>query len=95
MMIITGLGVTRVVVGRELSVAEISKVSSATSAEVEAFCHGALCVSYSGQCYRYVHLRGRGMSCKSNLIVCGVVLLGMAGRCIAVLFVAKHSMAHV
>jgi len=52
MMIITGLGVTRVVVGRELSVAEISKVSSATSAEVEAFCHGALCVSYSGQCYR-------------------------------------------
>eukprot|EP00775_Hariotina_reticulata_P002854 gene2854-3147_t len=47
----SGLGVSRVVLGRELSVAEISKVSAATSAEVEAFCHGALCVSYSGQCY--------------------------------------------
>eukprot|EP00879_Flechtneria_rotunda_P017841 GHRR01018700.1.p1 GENE.GHRR01018700.1~~GHRR01018700.1.p1 ORF type:complete len:521 (+),score=109.15 GHRR01018700.1:527-2089(+) len=46
-----GLGVTRVVVGRELSVREIAKLSSNTSVEVEAFCHGALCVSYSGQCF--------------------------------------------
>lgn len=48
---LAGLGVTRVVVGRELSVREIAKVSSNTSTEVEAFCHGALCVSYSGQCF--------------------------------------------
>lgn len=42
---------TRVVVGRELSVKEIAQLSGNTSVEVEAFCHGALCVSYSGQCY--------------------------------------------
>mmetsp|Transcript_51493 Transcript_51493/g.164674 ORF Transcript_51493/g.164674 Transcript_51493/m.164674 type:complete len:1020 (+) Transcript_51493:230-3289(+) len=45
------LGVERVVVGRELSVREISKVREGTSAEVEAFVHGAMCVSYSGQCF--------------------------------------------
>jgi len=45
------LGVSRVVVGRELSVREIEKVARGTGAEVEAFCHGALCVSYSGQCF--------------------------------------------
>jgi len=46
-----GLGVSRVVVGRELSVREIAKVAAHTRSEVEAFCHGALCVSYSGQCF--------------------------------------------
>lgn len=40
------LGVHRVVVGRELSVADISAVSARSAAEVEAFVHGALCVSY-------------------------------------------------
>jgi collagenase-like PrtC family protease len=48
---LSGLGVTRVVVGRELSVTEIDQVSADTGVEIEAFCHGALCVSYSGQCY--------------------------------------------
>lgn len=50
-LIPVGLGVTRVVVGRELSVREIAKVAANTDTEVEAFCHGALCVSYSGQCF--------------------------------------------
>ena len=40
------LGAKRVVVGRELSIADISAVSAHTGAEVEAFVHGALCVSY-------------------------------------------------
>ena len=40
------LGARRVVVGRELSIADISKVAAGTEAEVEAFVHGALCVSY-------------------------------------------------
>lgn len=40
------LGVERVVVGRELSVAEIARVGAESHAEVEAFVHGALCVSY-------------------------------------------------
>ncbi|KAK9825658.1 hypothetical protein WJX81_006317 [Elliptochloris bilobata] len=44
-------GAERIVVGRELSVTEISQVRGGTSAEIEAFVHGALCVSYSGQCF--------------------------------------------
>eukprot|EP00854_Cymbomonas_tetramitiformis_P004258 gene4258-5242_t len=46
-------GATRVVLGRELSVKEIAKVSKdvAGHAEIECFVHGALCVSYSGQCF--------------------------------------------
>jgi collagenase-like PrtC family protease len=32
-------------------VTEIDQVSADTGVEIEAFCHGALCVSYSGQCY--------------------------------------------
>ena len=36
--------------GRELSTQEIASVARGTSAEVEAFVHGALCISWSGQC---------------------------------------------
>jgi collagenase-like PrtC family protease len=47
-----GLGVTRVVVGRELSVSEIAAVvAKGGGVEVETFVHGALCISYSGQCF--------------------------------------------
>lgn len=42
------LGVTRVVLARELSIDEISSIK--TSLEKEVFIHGAICVSYSGQC---------------------------------------------
>ncbi|GLC64650.1 Peptidase U32 [Pleodorina starrii] len=49
---VSELGVERVVVGRELSVREIAKVRDGVpGTEVEAFVHGALCVSYSGQCF--------------------------------------------
>jgi len=44
-------GATRVVLGRELSVDELTMVSSLTQVETEVFVHGALCVSYSGQCF--------------------------------------------
>lgn len=44
------LGVTRVVLPRELSVREIAALSEATNLELEVFVHGALCVSWSGQC---------------------------------------------
>ena len=45
-----GLGISRVVVPRELSVSEIRAFAAATSMELEVFAHGALCVSWSGQC---------------------------------------------
>ncbi|CAK9053502.1 unnamed protein product, partial [Durusdinium trenchii] len=46
------LGATRVVLGRELSLEEITSVAADVGdLEVEVFVHGALCVSYSGQCF--------------------------------------------
>ncbi|MEO7909939.1 MAG: DUF3656 domain-containing protein [Roseiflexaceae bacterium] len=44
-------GVTRVVLARELSIADIRAIRAATDCELEMFVHGALCVSYSGQCF--------------------------------------------
>lgn len=45
------LGVSRVVMARELSLNEIRAIRAATDCELEIFVHGALCVSYSGQCF--------------------------------------------
>ncbi|NJO87891.1 MAG: U32 family peptidase [Chloroflexia bacterium] len=45
------IGVSRAVLARELSIDEIKQIRSNTSIELEAFIHGALCVSLSGQCY--------------------------------------------
>lgn len=44
------LGVTRIVVPRELSVDEIRAFAKGTTLELEVFIHGALCMSWSGQC---------------------------------------------
>ncbi|MCE1190018.1 MAG: U32 family peptidase [Ignavibacteria bacterium] len=44
-------GFQRAILARELSLEQIRHISSSTSLELEAFIHGALCVSYSGQCY--------------------------------------------
>lgn len=44
-------GLTRVVLARELSLAEIKSIGQNTDCELEIFVHGALCVSYSGQCF--------------------------------------------
>jgi len=44
-------GFSQVVLARELSLPEIRSISSETSVPLEVFVHGALCVSYSGQCY--------------------------------------------
>ena len=49
---LAGHGFSRVVLARELSLGEIAEIHRAAPAvELEAFVHGALCVSYSGQCY--------------------------------------------
>jgi putative protease len=48
--IAASLGVTRVVLPRELSIDEIARMAAATDLELECFVHGALCVSWSGQC---------------------------------------------
>jgi len=54
-----GLGVSRVILARELSLTEIERVARATAMELEVFVHGALCISYSGQCLASESLWGR------------------------------------
>ncbi len=44
-------GAKRVILARELSLKEVKEIKEKTSVELEFFVHGALCVSYSGQCY--------------------------------------------
>lgn len=44
------LGFKRVVLSRELSLDEITYICSHSNVEIETFIHGALCISYSGQC---------------------------------------------
>lgn len=52
-------GVTRVVMAREVSLAEMKRIHKETGMELEAFVHGALCYSYSGQCLFSSILGGR------------------------------------
>jgi len=44
------LGAKRINVAREISLEEINEISRKTSTEIEAFVHGAMCISYSGRC---------------------------------------------
>lgn len=53
------VGFSQVVLARELSLEQIRSIASQTSARIECFVHGSLCVSYSGQCYASQVLRGR------------------------------------
>lgn len=53
------LGAERVVLARELSLEEIREIGSRTEVELEAFVHGAMCISYSGRCLLSSYLTGR------------------------------------
>lgn len=53
------VGFQQVVLARELSLAQIKEIRAATSVPLEFFIHGALCVSYSGQCYISEVMAGR------------------------------------
>lgn len=54
-----GQGVKRLNAARELSLAEIGELTANSGLEIEVFCHGALCISYSGRCLLSCHLTGR------------------------------------
>jgi putative protease len=56
---VESLGVRRVVLPRELPIQEIAAIHRETSLELEVFVHGALCISYSGQCLASLTLGGR------------------------------------
>lgn len=58
--LLAALGYERIVVARELSPADIARIHAAVpDTEIEAFVHGALCVSYSGDCHAGYVLTGR------------------------------------
>ncbi|MBI9035636.1 MAG: U32 family peptidase [Bacteroidales bacterium] len=52
-------GCQRVILARELNLKEIKEIRDKTEVELEFFIHGALCVSYSGQCYMSQSICGR------------------------------------
>lgn len=52
-------GFSRVILARELSLKQIEEIKKTTKIELECFVHGALCVSYSGQCYMSLVRSGR------------------------------------
>lgn len=54
-----GMGAKRIVLARELSLAEVKGIIDNTGVETEVFIHGALCVSYSGQCLMSSLIGGR------------------------------------
>lgn len=56
---LAALGFSRVCLSRELSLREISEIAERSPIELEAFVHGALCMSVSGQCYFSAVLGGR------------------------------------
>ena len=57
---LSAVGFPRVVLARELTLEQIREIhSAAPETELEVFVHGALCVSYSGQCYASQHCYGR------------------------------------
>ncbi len=53
------VGFARVILARELSLQHIREIRATTHVELEAFIHGALCVSYSGRCYFSQFAQGR------------------------------------
>ena len=52
-------GATRVVLARELSIAEIEEIKKNTNLELEVFIHGGMCSSYSGRCMLSNHMTNR------------------------------------
>jgi len=67
------LGLSRLILARELSLEQIGEIASGVGIEIETFVHGALCVSYSGQCYLSAKITGRSanrgacaQACRNN-----------------------------
>jgi len=53
------LGISRFILPRELSLEQIAALANATGVELEVFVHGALCISYGGQCLASFAMGGR------------------------------------
>ena len=79
-------GVSRLILARELSLPEIAELHAAVpNVELEAFVHGALCVSYSGQCYMSEYMFGRSGNRGECAQACRLAydLVNASGKCLA------------
>lgn len=65
-----GLGFSRLILARELSLKQIMDIRANTTIDLESFIHGALCVSYSGQCYMSERIAGRSANRGSCVQAC-------------------------
>lgn len=74
------MGFKRVVLARELSLAEIKDIASIPNLETEAFIHGALCYSYSGLCMFSSVEHGRSANRGKCLYPCRSAFKGVAGE---------------
>ena len=70
------LGVTRLVLAREMNLENIKNLHKNTNLEIEAFVHGAMCISYSGRCLLSNYLTGRDsnrgacvQACRWNYVI--------------------------
>ncbi len=64
------LGVERVILSRELSLAEIKEIVQKSPLEVEVFIHGAMCLAISGRCFLSAHLYQKSANCGECLQPC-------------------------
>lgn len=66
------MGVKRIVLARELSLSEIKKIRDSIPPEIEleAFVHGAMCISYSGRCLLSNYMSGRDSNCGACVQAC-------------------------
>ncbi len=79
-LFLKGLGFTRVVIARELSLPEIKDIAAIEGLETEAFIHGALCYSYSGLCQFSSLEAGRSANRGKCLYPCRSCFSGKGGK---------------
>lgn len=84
------MGVSRVVVARELSLENITSVTENTSPEIEIFVHGALCVCHSGQCLFSSLVGGRSGNRGECAQPCRLVYNGKPLLSLSDLSLAEH-----
>ena len=64
------LGVSRVILSRELSLDEIRKIKAESPLEIEVFVHGAMCMAISGRCFLSSHLYQKDANCGECIQPC-------------------------
>jgi putative protease len=68
--VLADMGVTRIILSRELSLDEIEQIAANTEVDVEVFVHGAMCVAVSGRCFLSSSLYNKSANCGECLQPC-------------------------